>query len=233
MHRIVLYINILLLFTLCKSIEYSEYGYDNCEVRVPELQGEYEGWCYEGYAHWFGTAKGEDDTYEGRFKNGLPHGRGDYAWGDEAKYSGRWRDGERDGRGIYVSIEDNERIREEGIWEADTFLREKEDRNYELGHVLNVNRYNIRKVADEHDRVMVRLRQRGQQNPNVRNFLFRIPGEGDTYHAGDQTGFQNVDFPADCEIRYQTLGELRQVSYRVRFEVTINEPGEWLITLYN
>ncbi len=233
MHKFVLYVIILFLFTLCKPIEYSEYVEDNCKVRVPALQGEYEGWCYDGYAHWWGTAKGEDDTYDGRFKNGMPHGRGEYTWGDKAKYRGRWREGERDGRGIYVSIENDEKIREEGVWEADTLLREKGDRDYEVGHVLNLNRYNIRKVADEHDRIMVRIRQRGRQNTNIRNFFFTIPGEGDTYRTSDQTGYQNVDFPADCEITYETIGVLRQVSYRVRFEVTINEPGEWLITLYN
>ncbi|MFW5891917.1 MAG: hypothetical protein ACOCUQ_00810 [Bacteroidota bacterium] len=49
---------------------------------------------------------------------------------------------------------------------------------------------------------------------------------------GRQIGYQNVTFPARCQITYETPDWFENVVYRFRTEVTINEPGDWLITLH-
>lgn len=203
-----------------------------CKVLVPELVGEYEGGCRNGLAHGRGVAVGED-RYEGQFREGLPHGRGTYTWSDGRIYEGRWRDGQRDGRGTFVDLHDGEYSTTTGVWQADTFLRERRVRPYTVGVAFNMERYTVRKIADEPNRVMVTLQQGGTQNRNVRNFTFLMDGTGQAYTSGDQTGYQDVDFPAQCRISYETPDLFRQVVIRVLMELTINEPGDWLISIYN
>lgn len=205
---------------------------EQCKVLIPEIAETYEGGCRDGLAHGQGRAEGID-VYEGRFRNGLPHGRGTYTWSDGRMYDGRWREGKRDGRGTYIDIRDGEESAETGVWQADTFLRERRQRPYTMGHVLNVERYTIRKVDDTPDRIMLTIQQGGTQNRSVRNFMFLMDGTGEAYRSGDQTGYQNVDFPAQCRISYETPDLFRQVIIRVLMEVTINEPGDWLISIYN
>lgn len=204
----------------------------DCKVLLPALEGEYEGRCRNGLAHGKGIATGED-RYEGRFRRGLPHGKGIYTWSDGRVYDGRWREGLRHGRGIYFYTEDGEFTSVSGVWQADTFLRERRQRPYTVDVAFNIERYRVRKVADYPDRIMVTLQQGGTQNRNVRNFTFLMDGTGQAYTAGDQTGYQDVDFPAQCRISYETPDIFRQVVIRVLMELTFNEPGDWLITIYN
>ncbi len=221
-----------ILFTGILSMSTNPLQQNDCRVLIPEIAENYKGDCKNGLAHGQGVASGTDH-YKGKFKEGLPHGRGTYTWEDGSIYKGRWREGERDGRGTYVKIVDNEEMISKGIWQADTFLRDRRTKEYSVGHVLNVDRYTIRKIDETPDRIMVFLQQRGSQNTNVRNFHFLMDGDGERYFMGGQIGYQNVKFPARCQITYETPDIFENVVYRVRMEVTINEPGDWLITLHN
>lgn len=227
-----LYVSLFFNLFALLSLSINAQEQQDCRVLLPALEGTYEGGCRNGLAHGRGIAVGED-RYEGRFREGLPHGTGIYTWSDGRVYDGRWRNGLRHGRGMYYHFEDGELTTLSGVWQADTFLRERRQRPYTVGVALNVERYTVRKVADYPDRVMVTLQQGGTQNRNVRNFMFLMDGSGQTYTAGDQTGYQDVDFPAQCRISYETPDLLRQVVIRVLLEVTFNEPGDWLITIYN
>jgi len=220
----------VILFVLYPATEIQ--AGDECEVLLPEISEEYEGGCRNGLAHGMGEASG-DDRYEGRFRRGFPDGRGTYVWSDGSIYEGRWREGKRDGRGVYKFIEDGVMKTKSGVWQADTFLRERVSRPYTVGHVLNVERYTVKKIADEPDRILVTLQHGGRKNISARNFTFLLDGTGETYSIGHQTGYQNVDFPAQCRITYETPGRFRQVVYRVLLEIDIREPGDWLITIYN
>ncbi|MFW5777983.1 MAG: hypothetical protein ACOCW7_02310 [Bacteroidota bacterium] len=124
---------------------------EDCKVLIPEIADSYEGDCKNGLADGHGVASGIDQ-YKGKFKKGLPHGRGTYTWQNGSVYKGRWRKGERDGRGTYIKFIDNEEMVSKGIWQADTFLRDRRTKEYSVGHVLNVDRYTIRKIDEpSHD----------------------------------------------------------------------------------
>ena len=68
----------------------------NCKVLLESIQGEYSGECVDGLAHGMGVAEGID-KYEGKFKEGLPSGKGKYTWENENYYEGKWKEGKRHG----------------------------------------------------------------------------------------------------------------------------------------
>ena len=72
-----------------------------CAVMDPELQGQYEGGCRNGFAQGEGFARGTAE-YQGEFHKGLKHGKGvkTWPWGD--RYEGGFVEDRKAGRGMYV-----------------------------------------------------------------------------------------------------------------------------------
>lgn len=75
-----------------------------CRVTVSDLAGTYEGDCQNGLANGHGKAMG-NNSYEGFFLGGKPHGTGIYAYSVTGnRHEGEFRDGKADGRGrLYFS----------------------------------------------------------------------------------------------------------------------------------
>ena len=69
-----------------------------CEVKLDEIKGTYEGGCKKGKAEGSGKAVGTD-TYEGEFKKGLPHGEGTYTWANGNVFRGLFKKGKKEGKG--------------------------------------------------------------------------------------------------------------------------------------
>jgi hypothetical protein len=44
---------------------------------------------------------------------------------------------------------------------------------------------------------------------------------------------QNASLPLDVTVRYRTWNQLHTAQYDVIFEITIEDPGTWLISLTN
>jgi hypothetical protein len=203
----------------------------DCRVLLEEISEEYYGDCRKGLAHNYGEAVGID-SYEGSFRRGLPHGEGKYTWLNGDYYDGQWKNGKRHGKGTYVFSQDGEQVQLTGYWKDDVFVSNKKIPPYTIGHVLNVERYNIRRRADG-DMIHVTIKESGMVNASPSNFLFHLDS-GASRNIGNAIGYENVAFPATVKITYTMPDKLQQGSIlRVRFEVVINEPGEWDITLYH
>ena len=65
-----------ILLSLSNNFTYSQTE-ESCKVLISEISEKYEGDCKNGLAHGTGVAKGID-LYEGRFKKGIPNGKGKY-----------------------------------------------------------------------------------------------------------------------------------------------------------
>lgn len=208
------------------------YGQENCKVLIEEISETYEGKCKNGLAHGKGIAKGED-TYEGRFKKGLPHGKGIYIWANGNKYDGRWKEGERHGRGtFYFTNEKGAEETKKGYWKNDTLINNIRTTGYNIGHVINLERYSIKK-KDEGNSVSFLFYYMGRmrQLPNDLNIRLR---SGMQKTEGYAIVYEEVDFPAQILVTFSVPDKLqRGLMIRVRFEVTIEEPGDWEIKFYN
>ena len=72
----------------------------SCRVLDPELQGSYAGPCVNGLAEGYGSATGTAE-YQGTFKAGRKHGKGEKTWPSGDRYEGEFFEDYRHGAGVY------------------------------------------------------------------------------------------------------------------------------------
>ena len=223
----------LLTFVFALSLPSQTVAQDQCKVLIPEIADKYEGRCRKGLAHGRGVAKGED-KYEGRFRSGLPHGSGVYTWANGNIYNGKWRNGMRHGKGIYSYYEDEELKVLSGIWRNDEYVGQEREAAYTRGHMLNISRYSIKESrTSEADEVLLNFYYMGRMGQIPQDLVFRME-TGFSHREGLLVGYREVEFPASILITYTVPDKLGQgLRIPVRFEVTINKPGAWVISLYN
>jgi hypothetical protein len=221
----------LIIVFLFPAMSFEAIGQQECKVLMEDISETYKGACRAGLAHGDGIATGVD-KYEGAFRRGLPHGRGTYTWENGDVYTGRWRNGKRHGKGTFISQHNGEITKKSGSWVDDTFLGEDGDAAYTRGHILNLERFAVRRTGDG-SRVLVNFYYMGRQGQLPNDFDFKIES-GYSQREGLAVGYEEVNFPANILITYTVPDKLgRGLSIPVRFELTINQPGQWEIKLYN
>lgn len=227
--------SILKSVTLLVVITYSNQGAlyaqnQDCKVLLPEISAAYTGKCKNGLAHGKGKAWGTD-SYEGRFKNGLPHGFGIYTWANGDKYEGNFYNGQMDGKGIFKGKINGKDSIYTGFWQKGVLHHKILPPKYQIINARNVQRYTITKTGSE-NRILIAFTQNGTTNNLVTNLQI-VCDTGSPFKLGEKSGFENILFPVNCKITYQTPNALRTVWYDVTFEFIINEAGEWAINLFN
>ncbi|MGB1309071.1 MAG: hypothetical protein ACPG6B_09185 [Oceanihabitans sp.] len=183
---------------------------NNCKVINKELKGLYKGDCKSGLAHGIGAFTFEKGmfVYEGEFIDGKMHGKGK----------------------IYSLVSNNKKLISEGVWDKNIYVENDKSKPYDVKRTVNLERNSVKKV-NEGKRILINFLRNGTRN-NVRNLNINLssgnPSSGSTYYI-----YENVEFPLSCEITYTTANKINRSSFNVRYEVVINEPGEWEISLYN
>lgn len=112
-------VGLVVFLVFCVSLVHAQY---NCQVKVKELQGQYNGECKKGLANGEGVAKGTD-SYAGRFKKGYPHGFGVYSWANGSNYIGNFTKGKKDGYGLLNTLKPSGELEQDyGLWLADSLM---------------------------------------------------------------------------------------------------------------
>jgi len=206
------------------------YGQEKCRVLMPSISDSYTGKCKNGLAHGKGEASGTD-KYAGNFSKGLPEGKGIYTWANGSSYNGEWVAGKRHGIGTYSNNSDSGDSIQMGLWQNDEYrgaVPPPPNVTYNSG----VDRYNIKKQNTGLTRVLVDIYQNGGRNKSVTG-LSIVSSSGNDLVISQSVGFDNVVFPVTVKIMYSTLNKLNQAPYTVYFNLTIYEPGDWTIELNN
>lgn len=209
----------------------SLFAQSDCKVLNDSINQSYAGKCKKGLAYGKGIAKGID-TYEGNFKNGLPHGNGTYYYKDGSYFTGNWKNGLKNGEGKLVSIINEREIIKEGIWKENIYIGEKPPIPYLIKNKIGVDRYSIAKEGDKQQRVLIQFFQNGAINTSVENVRFEA-SSGRQVSIPNYDGYEYIEYPFVCKLSYSTLNKFRTARNQVIFEFIINEPGDWSLDIHN
>jgi len=196
----------------------------------PEISGTYDGKCKKGLANGKGIAVGTD-RYEGQFTEGLPSGYGTYTWSNGNVYTGEWAAGMRHGIGkLTMKLNGRDSI-QDGLWQNDSFQGPK-PRNPYVSYKDGVDRFTFQKNNTTRSRVLIDIYQNGARNRTVTNLILSTTSGSDT-KVGESIGYDFVTFPVSIKIMYTSLNKFHTISYNVKFEFEIFEPGDWTVVLEN
>ena len=204
---------------------------DKCEVLVPELVGSYTGKCKKGLAHGNGKAVGVD-SYEGRFSKGFPNGSGKYTWADGRIFEGEWSKGELHGKGTMTYPEELGDSVVTGFWKAGKYVGKELIPPYRIVAKRGVTRYSVNKLNEIDNGVRVGLFQAGNYNSDVQGFSM-VCVTGTQHQSGRHFILEDAIPPYTVSIKYRTWNLGKTVQSDVFFEVSINEPGMFEISITN
>ena len=206
------------------------YSQKECKVLVEDLVGTYDGRCKKGLAHGKGEAIGTD-RYKGAFSKGFPKGKGTYTWANGDVYTGQWKKGKRDGEGKFTFTINEKDTVLDGLWRNDKYLGPK-PLPPKIIMKRSVDRYSIKKIGNDKNRVLISFKQNGMRNPNISGLLITSSGGIET-SVGYLTGYEKINFPINIKLRYKTKNKLLTSEYDVEFEFVISEPGDWIVEIHN
>jgi len=130
-----------------------------CIVAVKAIAGSYTGGCKNGLAQGHGIAKGVD-SYEGQFREGVPHGTGTYKWSNSDYYEGQWKKGKMEGKGK-MAYKDSTIT---GFWNAGEYKGKELLLPYSIMRRRNAPRSSITKTIGTLNEVRTKILQSGSNN---------------------------------------------------------------------
>lgn len=202
----------------------------DCRVLLPGIAGTYSGECKKGLADGEGEAIGTD-IYRGSFRKGLPEGEGTYTWSTGEVYTGQWKKGRREGKGTFTFRVNERDSVQTGYWKEDHYLGTELVAPYKVNYRLGVTRTSFFSQGGPDSFVSFKFSRSGSSSYSIDGLLMQ--GSSGTESVTTAfTGFQNVSFPFEGKVQFKAPNVLNTVinNYEVRF--TINQPGEWVVTIY-
>jgi hypothetical protein len=197
---------------------------------MPEIDSIYTGKCKKGLAHGNGFAQGKD-AYEGRFKKGWPDGGGIYSWSTGEVYEGNFIEGVKDGEGVYSFTINGQDTVLSGLWKNDVYIGPI-PKKPKVHQQVSVDRFNMKKISDVQNRVLIDFYQNGGRNAGITDLL--IAGDsGYETNLGLSKGYIDMTFPFTMTLKYTTPNKLQTRTVYCIFEFTIYEPGDWRVELFN
>ena len=227
-----------LFFTIgifLSSICYLNAQDNKCKVLKEVINKEYKGDCKKGLAHGFGIAKGKY-LYEGNFKKGLPNGKGVLKYSLTEYYEGQWKNGLENGKGeLHYKVNGADSIKV-GIWENGNYIGRKKISPYKIVFNRGVDRYSINFIGEGNgsntNRVLIKFLQNGADNSQISNIRIQADS-GNRTSFNNAEGYENITFPFNCKLSYDTPNKLQSSTHTVTFEFIINKEGDWEVELNN
>ncbi len=202
---------------------------EECEVLLPSIADTYEGKCKKGLAHGKGKATGKD-VYEGDFKHGYPHGNGVFTYENGDVYDGDFKRGRMDGIGSLMTTINGQDTILSGIWIDGVYAGPK-PKHPRVLYSYGVDSYSIKRQRDG-NRFLVDIVLNGLPNSDLEDFAI-VSTSGTQLQLGHAVGFENVSFPVTCKLSYKSWNKIRTSRHEVIFEFKIEDPGDWRVRIIN
>jgi hypothetical protein len=205
-----------------------------CEVKVPNLQGEYRGECKKGLADGKGSARGIH-IYEGEFKKGYPHGEGKYIWSGEDYYEGKFRKGKRDGYGKHYMMTNGKSSFIEGFWKNDAYIgKEKREEKYSTVRKTGIDRVSYIYKGDGHgtNEIMIRFKRGGAGSRTMISSPSINGSSGDLVDQGEKYGYENVQYPFKATLSFTAPNKTNSMYILSTLSFEIMKEGSWDVIIY-
>jgi len=226
MKKIIYFILILVIGSGSTFVTKGQSTQSGCKVLLDSISGSYTGDCKGGLAHGNGIARGVDE-YNGKFKEGLPDGKGRYIWANGNYYDGSWSKGKRDGKGKFFNFSEGKTIT--AIWKDDGI--EKDLTKYYK--ILRAS--NVRLVSAQKNIKLV---------PGTVEIIFKVPQGHEYYNSLQLSGssgyvirsqgsvaFKDVTYPFKGEISFVISGDSFVIHKNCIVEFELLEEGAWTVTI--
>jgi hypothetical protein len=204
--------------------------FQKCKVLKESINKEYEGECKKGLANGQGTAKGEEDYYQGTFKKGLPAGKGKYVWGNGEFYIGDFKNGMRHGKGVMYTLNEETGAIEKNklsMWKEDVFVMEVMEEKYKIIQQRNVVGVHVKKMDEERDRVEIRIKNATEMKDLVVN-----SDVGSTnIVTGNRITIDFIEFPINIKINFTDANKFNTSRIAIVVEMEIESPGNWTVEI--
>lgn len=219
---------ILLFFAVCCLQVSAQKQTSNCKVLSVKLQDSYVGECKNRLANGEGTARGVD-TYEGKFKDGVPHGKGKYVYQDGSYYTGEFKNGLRHGEGTFHEMNKETATITSGklgLWKNDEFIEEVLEKKYQLIQSINTMSIQFDKPDERQERAEIYLGSR-----SVLSGITVNSSTGNSVVLGNnRIVIENCSYPLRVKLSYNAQkGVSQTINVRVEFE--LESKGHWKINV--
>jgi hypothetical protein len=197
---------------------------------MPGISGSYIGECRKGLAEGKGEAVGTD-SYRGDFRKGLPDGEGTYVWSTGAVYTGQWKKGMRDGQGTFTFRFNERDSVQTGFWKENEFIGTEKIAPYIISYRQGVVRTSFFKQGSDDNYVSFKFSRSGGTSYNIEGLVMQGSSGSESVTTAF-TGFLNTSFPFEGKVQFRAPNLLNTVinNYELRF--VINQPGDWVVTIY-
>jgi len=221
----------IFLFTLLPFYLISQNNVKSCKVLVKTLQETYEGKCKKGLAHGKGIASGIDH-YEGKFNKGLPHGKGTYTWQNGNCYVGSWDNGKRSGKGKFVSVLNNTKTILNGYWENNKYIGKNKPVDFKYRIYVGDVKLKYLHLNNLGNTIELSIRRYGNIiNESIFDSEF-VSDYGTIETNGSEIEFNNVIFPFKAIIQFTISYEnihSNITDFRYKFEIEIFKRGDGIV----
>lgn len=219
---------LLISVFLLGNLAFAQKQTSNCKVLSAKLQASYEGECKNRLANGEGTASGID-TYQGKFKDGVPHGKGKYVYADGSYYIGEFKNGLRHGEGTLHEMNKEANTVTSGklgLWKNDEFIEEVLEKKYKLLQSVNTLSVTFDKPDERQERVEISLGSR-----SVLSDINVTASSGNSVVMGQsRVIIENCTYPLIVRLNYNAQKGISQsTSVRVQFE--LESKGHWKVNV--